>query len=65
MVTRSQAQILINQFSNIYINKHVQMAEPVVRFVLIPFEGSINPFYPQGIKLYIQSTKDIYKEADK
>ena len=32
---------------------------------LIPFEGNINYGYPTGLKLYLQSTKDIYKETDK
>ena len=32
--------------------------------MLIPFEGNINPGYPTGIKLYLQSTKEIDKETD-
>ena len=65
VVTRSQAQILINKFSNISINKQVQMASPVVNYVLSPFKGHINPWDPQGLKLYLQATKEIYKEPDK
>ena len=41
------------------------MDAPVVNYVLIPFKGCINLGYPQGIKLYLQATKDIYKEYDK
>ena len=55
-MTRSQTQILINLFSSIYINQQVQMAAPVVNFVLSTFEGNINLGYPQGIKLYLQET---------
>ena len=28
-----------------------------VNDVIIPFEGSINPGYPKGIKLYLQAKK--------
>ena len=35
-----------------------------MNYVLIPFKGNINPGDPQGIKLYLQATKDIDKEAD-
>ena len=41
------------------------MAAPVVNYVLSPFEGNINPGYPQGLKLYLQETKDIDKESEK
>ena len=41
------------------------MAAPVVNFVLSTFEGNINLGYPQGIKLYLQETTQIDKEADK
>ena len=36
-----------------------------MKYVLIPFEGNINPGDPQGLKLYLQASKDIYKESDK
>ena len=36
-----------------------------VNYVLSPFKGNINGKDPQGIKLYLQTTKDIKKEADK
>ena len=55
----SQAQILINQFINLYVNQHVQMEVPVVNYVLSPFEGNINPGYPQGLKIYLQATNEI------
>ena len=64
-MTISQAQIIINQFSNLSINKQVHMDAPGVNYVLIPFEGNINPGYKQGLKIYLQSTKDIDKVADK
>ena len=35
-----------------------------VNYMLIPFEGNINPGYPQGFKVYLQETKDIAKGAD-
>ena len=57
--------MLINQYSNLSINKQVQMAAPVVNYMIISFEVDINPGYPQGIKLYLQAKKEIYKEADK
>ena len=65
VVTRSQAQILINQFSNRSINQQLQMASPVVNYVLSPFEGNINTKDPQGVNLYLQETKEIDKEVDK
>ena len=57
MLIIKQAQILTNKFNNLYINKQVQMAAPVVKYVIRPLEGDINTRYPQGIKLYIQATK--------
>ena len=41
------------------------MVDPVVNYVLIPFEGDINPGDPQGLKLYLQSTKEIFEEVEK
>ena len=64
VLTRRKSQILINKFHNLSINQQVQMAAPV-KYVLRSFEGNINPGYPQGIKLYLQATHDIDKEADK
>ena len=63
VVTRSQSQILINQFSNISINQKIQMVNPVVKYVLSPFEGNMNPGDPHGIKIYLQATNEIYKKA--
>ena len=65
VVTRSQAHILINQFSNLSINQQFHMDAPVVNYVISPFEDNINPGDPKGLKLYLQETKDIDKEADK
>ena len=65
VVTRSQAQILINQFSNLSINQQAQMAAPVENYVISPLEGNINLVYPKGLKLYLQETKEIYKEHDR
>ena len=41
------------------------MEDTVANYVLIPFEGSISHVDPLGIKLHLQSTKDIDKEAGK
>ena len=65
VVTRSQAQIIINQFRNLSINQQVQMAVLVVNYMLSPFEGNTNPGYTQGLNLYLQATKEIDKETDK
>ena len=65
MLTRIKSQILINKFNNLSVNQQVHMVDPVVNYVLRPFEGNNNPEYPQGIKIYIQATRGIYKEADK
>ena len=64
-MTISQAPIIINKFSNLYIIQQAQMDAPVVNYVFRPFEGNINNGYPQGIKPYIQATKEIGKENDK
>ena len=40
------------------------MAYPV-KYMLIPFKGNLNCLYPKGIKIYLQATKEIYKEAYK
>ena len=42
VVKISQAQIFINQFSNISINKQINMADPVLNYVLCPFGGEID-----------------------
>ena len=62
---RIQAQILTNHFNDLSISQQFQIVYPVVKYVLIPFEGEINPGGPQGVKLYLQGTKYIYKEGDK
>ena len=36
-----------------------------VHYVLSPFKGNTNTGDPQGIKLYLQATKEIDKEANK
>ena len=33
--------------------------------MILPFEGNINPVYPQGIRIYLQATKEIDKGYDK
>ena len=65
VMTRIQSPIIINNFSNLYINQQVYMNVPVVNYVLNPFEGNINTGYPQGIKIYLQATKEIGKRDDK
>ena len=37
----------------------------ILNYVIIPFEGNINPGDPEGLKLYLQATKDIENESDK
>ena len=65
-MTRIQAQILINQFNNLNINQKFQMtAATAVNYVLIPFEGNINPGNQQGIKIYFQAKKEIDREDEK
>ena len=41
------------------------MDASVVNYSLIPFEDNTNPGDLEGLKLYLQETKDIDKEADK
>ena len=36
-----------------------------VNYVLSLFEGNINPGDPQGVKLYIQETRETDKESEK
>ena len=50
---RRQAQLVTNQFNNLNNNQQVHMAAPI-NYVLIPFEGNINPGGPKGLKLYLQ-----------
>ena len=59
-----QTQTLINKFNNLSINQQDRMGD-IANYVLIPFEGSISHVDPLGIKLHLQSTKDIDKEAGK
>ena len=60
-----QSQILINQLSNLSINQQFQMADTVVNYVLSRLEENIYYGDPQGLKLYLQAKKEIYKEAEK
>ena len=64
-LTRTQEQILINNLNNISTNPKVHMAAPFVNYVIRPFEGNINHGYQQLLKMYLQATKKIDKEADK
>ena len=61
VVTRLQSHILKNQFNNLYINKQVHMVAPVLKYFLSPFEGNIHYGDPQVLKLYLRSTKGMYK----
>ena len=65
VLTRRQAQILTNKLKNISINQLVKMANPVVNYMLSPFEGNTNTENPQGTKLYLQEKKEIDKESEK
>ena len=65
VLTIRQAQILIAQIHNLKPNKPVQMAAAQVKYVIRPFEGKTNLRYSQRLKLYIQATKEIDKEAEK
>ena len=40
-------------------------SDPDVNYIIIPFEGNMNPVYQQGIKLYLQTTKYIDNEDEK
>ena len=64
VLTRRQAHILINQIYNLSINQKLQMADPV-NYVLSPFKGNTNPGYPQGLKIFLQTTKDTVNEDKK
>ena len=59
-----EANLLINHLNNLNINKQVHMAD-TINYVLSQFEGNIHSGDPTGIKLYLQATKEIDKEADK
>ena len=65
MLTRRQAQILINPVNNLSVNQQIQITDPVVDYVFSPFRGNINPVNIQGLKIYIKPTKEIYKEYNK
>ena len=65
VLTRRQAEILINQFKNLSINQQVKMAAPVVNYVLRPFEGKTITEYPQGDQTLSLSKNQIDKEDDK
>ena len=58
-----QAQTLIKRVNYLNINQPVQTA--AVNGVFSPFEGNINPGYPQKLTFYLQETKEIDKETDK
>ena len=60
-----QAQVIINNFSKLFINQQVQAAAPVLNYVLIPFEGNINFVDQQGLNIYLQVKKDIDNKSDK
>ena len=64
MLTIIQTHILINQFNNLSINQKIQMASPIVNYVIIPFKRNVNPGDPQGLKLYLQAAKEIDKESE-
>ena len=55
----------MNHFSNLSIPNQFIWMNSVVNYLLSLFEGSINPGDLEGIKLYVQSTQEIYKEYDK
>ena len=65
VLTITQQQDLITQFENLTLDQQVQNMAELVNDALRPFEGNIDTGYSQGIKLYIQATKDTEKEADK
>ena len=61
VTTIIQAQILIKKLKKTSINKKVQMADTVVNYVIIQFEGNIDTGDSQGLKIYLQATKKIDK----
>ena len=74
LLIRIQVQSLIPPFRNLNINQQLQVQDkqPVQimeisqeKYALTPFEGNIYPKEPQGIKLYLQETREMEKEADK
>ena len=56
-MTRSQAHIIINYFSNLSINQQVHIAAPVVNYVISPFEGNISAEDPQGDPFFFSNKK--------
>ena len=48
-----QLPIIINYFRKLSINQQVKMSDPVLNYVLTPFEGNIITEYPQWIKIYL------------
>ena len=61
ILTIRQTQLLIEQLLKLNVNQQVQNIVTAVNYALRPFGGNINTGYPQGIKLYLQATKDIEK----
>ena len=59
VLTRRQVQALISKTNKINTNSQVQIMEYRANHVIRPFEVNINPGYLQGIKLYLQATKNI------
>ena len=68
-LTRIQHQEIIAQFGNLGVNQpvklQVQNMESSMNYVMSLFEGNIKPGYSQGLKLYLQETREIEMEADK
>ena len=64
VLTRRQAQIIINHFNSLPTNQQIHIAA-TVECVLIPSKGNTNNEDPQGLKIYLQEKKDIDKEAEK
>ena len=62
VLTRRQAQLLINQFSHRNISQPVHMS--AVNYVLIPSEGNIHHGYPTGLRRFLWATKEIDKATD-
>ena len=65
ILTIRQEQLIIERFNNLNINPQVQNMAVAVSYVPISFEGNMYYGDPQGIKIYLQVTKETENEADK
>ena len=62
-LTCAQKVNLTAHYGGICVNWSVSQVKNMdaVKTILSPSEGNINPGYPQGMNIYLEETKDIYK----